>query len=519
MNLPSPTSGSFLAHFSLDNDSIGPSQLALMAMVERNFTVAGLRAASIQTQGLLRLPAALQSAIADFIGEIPTRDVKQSVANLTSIMKSRKELSATPIPLSAHGVEGSDDARTAVEDFLSKSTATHAHFHRELLAPMKPPIQYEYDEKAVAAYVAARMPAVYGAVHRVLSEVATRLPDFTPTRVLDYGSGPGTVLWAMRELWPKKLEQVNLVEPSTAMATACRTLLQEVDNLPLIKVHPSLNLFSRGLRKEARPHDLVVASYALGELLTPSERITVVRQLWNLTAEVLVLIEPGTPLGSRTVREMRAHILQMEKKRLRREGEGGAFVVTPCPHDGQCPMDKTSNWCHFVQRLERTNSQRVSKRHSKPTPLRAYEDEKFSFVVLRRGSRPVVPYPMEGLVVEPPKQDNFEFVEDPLGEFEDESIELVEDGDEEDGDEEDEEEEDGEEEVIGNRVADVGSGWARILRTPIRRGRRTVLDLCSATEKDGSRGEVTRVVCSRRGRGAILHPQSRKARWGDLWPC
>lgn len=379
---------------------------------------------------------------------------------------------------------------------------------REIFAPAKPQVQYEYDSKNVAAYVAARMPAVYGSVYRVLSEVSTRIPDFTPSRVLDYGSGPGTVLWAMRELWPERVEHVNLIEPSQAMATACRTLLQEVENLPLIKVHPSLSIFSRGLRKATRLHDLVVSSYALGELVTPAERITAVRQLWALTSDVLVLIEPGTPQGSSIVREMRAHILHMEKKKkLREEGAGGAFVVAPCPHDGQCPMDKTSNWCHFVQRLERTTSQRVSKRHSKPTPLRAYEDEKFSFVVLRRGARPRVPYPLEGLTIVEDDGD-VEFVEDTLSNQDEQS--------DEDSYEEEEEEE---EEVMGNTVADVGSGWARIVRTPIRRGRRTILDLCAATEKDGSRGEVTRVVCSRRGRAAPLHPLARKARWGDLWPC
>jgi ribosomal protein RSM22 (predicted rRNA methylase) len=68
-------------------------------------------------------------------------------------------------------------------------------------------------------------------------------------------------------------------------------------------------------------------------------------------------------------------------------------------------------------------------------------------------------------------------------------------------------------------VADLGAGWARIVRAPIRRGRHTVLDLCRATERDGSQGALNRLVCSRRGKFAALHPQARKAHWGDLWPC
>jgi ribosomal protein RSM22 (predicted rRNA methylase) len=168
--------------------------------------------------------------------------------------------------------------------------------------------------------------------------------------------------------------------------------------------------------------------------------------------------------------------------------------------------------------MERTTSQRVSKRHSKPTPLRAYEDEKFSFVVLRRGTRPLVSSPLEGLTIEPAEEDDaIEFIEDPFSKDDEEEDDEEE---EEDDEEEDDEEEDDEEEEEGEEaVADAGTGWARIVRTPIRRGRRTILDLCAASEKDGSRGEIIRFVCSRRGQASALHPQARKSRWGDLWPC
>ncbi|XVF12915.1 hypothetical protein REPUB_Repub08aG0161200 [Reevesia pubescens] len=43
-----------------------------------------------------------------------------------------------------------------------------------------------------AAYVASRMPAVYSACYRVLSEVRRRLLGFLPTKVLDFGAGTGS---------------------------------------------------------------------------------------------------------------------------------------------------------------------------------------------------------------------------------------------------------------------------------------------------------------------------------------
>ena len=54
--------------------------------------------------------------------------------------------------------------------------------------------------------------------------------------------------------------------------------------------------------------DLVVASYVLGEARSPSERRRLVDALWRRTGGMLVLVEPGTPVGSANVREARAQV-------------------------------------------------------------------------------------------------------------------------------------------------------------------------------------------------------------------
>ncbi|KAI3709637.1 hypothetical protein L2E82_39403 [Cichorium intybus] len=65
----------------------------------------------------------------------------------------------------------------------------------------------------------------------------------------------------------------------------------------------------------------------------------------------------------------------------------GAHIVAPCPHDGACPLDNTRKYCHLVQRLQRTTSQ-LAYKQSNGVPLGGFEDEKFSYVVFRRGPRP-----------------------------------------------------------------------------------------------------------------------------------
>lgn len=106
--------------------------------------------------------------IISYFADIPTREVKQSVARLTANMRARKD--ARVIAVEPHGIEGSEDAHAAVEEYMGRST-THNRLSKDVLSPAQAPLRYEYEEKNTAAYVAARMPAVYGAVHRVLSEV------------------------------------------------------------------------------------------------------------------------------------------------------------------------------------------------------------------------------------------------------------------------------------------------------------------------------------------------------------
>eukprot|EP01018_Ginkgo_biloba_P035237 Gb_05556 [translate_table: standard] len=268
---------------------------------QKLFTAEGLKAAAEQSKRLLQIPRKLQKAIENFIQEQEKQDMKKKVLNLSQAMKEFKNVS-TELE-SADGYETFRDLFEA-NDRSRRWKIKSTHGDGSL----------KYKEGETAAYVAARMPAVYSAAHRVLREVSRRLPDFSPARVLDYGSGPGSVLWALRKCWSCSLTHVNLVEPSRAMSYASRNLLQDVKGLPIIHSYENIQALARNMNKNEREHDLVIASYVLGEISSPRERITVARQLWGLTQDILVLIEPGTPQGSSIIRQIRSHILWMEKK-------------------------------------------------------------------------------------------------------------------------------------------------------------------------------------------------------------
>lgn len=134
------------------------------------------------------------------------------------------------------------------------------------------------------AYLAVRLPATYAAVRTALEEAGERIPGFVPGSVLDLGSGPGTALWAAREVFP----------------SASRTMAVERDG-ELAKLGQALAEDSTWLWELAdvrtwtttEKFDLVIASYSLGEL-TAAERKSVVGRAWNLCQGALVLVEPGT---------------------------------------------------------------------------------------------------------------------------------------------------------------------------------------------------------------------------------
>ena len=159
--------------------------------------------------------------------------------------------------------------------------------------------------------------------------------------------------------------------------------------------------------------DLVVAAYALGELdarggaggvsdrgaderaataaRTRPPRVAsenrrradeTVAQLWSRVAPggALVLVEPGTPNGSRLIRRARQRVLDSERDAAARRVSGSkkgsgkgpsgdldsfgdldvidAHVVAPCQHDRACPMDGLPTWCHFSQRVRRSEMHR-----------------------------------------------------------------------------------------------------------------------------------------------------------------
>jgi len=220
------------------------------------------------------------------------------------------------------------------------------------------------NQHAALAYLGTRLPATYAAVRRSFEAVAAACPGFAPTTVFDAGAGPGTASWAASDCWPT-VSDALLVESNATIRGLGERLMPEV----ALRAAWSRADLTGGL-PDITKRDLVTLAYVLDEL-SPAARDTLVDRLWELTAGVLVIVEPGTPAGWQRILRARARLI-----------EAGAALVAPCPHAQTCPLVEP-DWCHFAARVARSRTHRTLKQADVP-----WEDEKFIYVAATREPAP-----------------------------------------------------------------------------------------------------------------------------------
>lgn len=225
------------------------------------------------------------------------------------------------------------------------------------------------DPETAAAYAVVRMPATFAAVAAAMDMVAEALPDWSPDSLLDAGAGPGTAAWAAAERWPG-ISRMTLCEPEPHMAATGRELASHASVPGLSGAQWRTDDVRR--IEPMEPFSLVVSSYMLGEL-SEEDAAAAVDRLWVMTRDVLLLVEPGTPERFGRMRRLRDRLVQRSDTHL----------ISPCPHEGDCPM-RDGDWCHFSQRIARSGLHRQLK-----AAELGYEDEKYCCLALAR--QPGVP--------------------------------------------------------------------------------------------------------------------------------
>lgn len=217
-------------------------------------------------------------------------------------------------------------------------------------------------EADALAYALARMPATYAAVAASLNALTDIAPSLAPETLLDVGAGPGTASWAAAEAF-SSLRDFTLLDANAALSRLALELARDGTRLSDCRYLPgdaAANLV------EVSQADLVIASYIIGEL-SESDQRKLAETMWTKARHALVVIEPGTPAGYGRILALRQQLIAL-----------GAYVAAPCPHEKSCPLI-APDWCHFSQRLPRSQAHRQLKGAEVP-----FEDERFIYVTLTR---------------------------------------------------------------------------------------------------------------------------------------
>ena len=205
------------------------------------------------------------------------------------------------------------------------------------------------------SYAAVRMPATYGAVRTALQKTF-ELYDGKITSLIDVGAGTGAGTWAANELI--ELDEIICLEREDSMRELGEYFMTESSILKNV-IWKEFDLLNSEIDKKA---DLVICSYVLNEL-NDKDRKLALEKLWEATNKVLLIIEPGTPLGFKEIKELRRKLLNY-----------GGKIIAPCPNIESCPIAE-NDWCHSTCRIARSKVHKILKNGDVP-----YEDEKFSYI-------------------------------------------------------------------------------------------------------------------------------------------
>lgn len=150
----------------------------------------------------------------------------------------------------------------------------------------------------------------------------------------------------------------------------------------ILRDFPSISRRDYLFQGRERFYDMVIASYSMSELGDDSARAATLKALWDSVRKggVLIIVEPGTPVGFKIIRSLRMMLINMSKK----QGSKNPTLLAPCPHSFGCPIQDGKSWCHFIQRVQRIELQLATK--SKSKAVRNFENEKFSYIIFSKGS-------------------------------------------------------------------------------------------------------------------------------------
>lgn len=214
-------------------------------------------------------------------------------------------------------------------------------------------------ETEAIAYSISRMPATYGAISKAVEKT---LEIYNPKikTVADIGAGTGAAGIAINELI--EIKKIDFFEREDAMLKIGKKILSKYAKLEGKSSWNKTDIVKDNIQEK---YDLVISSYMINEL-KEDELDNVINKMWDISDNMIILIEPGTMQGYHNIMRAKEKLIDL-----------GGNIIAPCT-SRECKLAK-DDWCNFYCRVQRSKIHKNFKSGDSP-----FEDEKFIYISIAK---------------------------------------------------------------------------------------------------------------------------------------
>lgn len=255
-------------------------------------------------------------------------------------------------------------------------------------------VLYGPEETITHAYY--RFVPHWSVARRALQEASSLIgPSWKPKKVLDFGMGCGSASAAAHDVFGDSIDWIHGIDPSQTMRECAKVMLEEITKGSEHKPQVTSSNHLETSVSSAGTFDLALFTYTAMEFTNNASTMAAAALLWEKLNDngVLLMVEPGTPDGFRSVKSVRSMLLDCCKDEC--------TIIAPCTHHGMCPMESfqvnnkafkherwqggspdsskqviRSGFCSFVQTMPMTDG----------------KDEKFSYLVMQKKNPSTEPF-------------------------------------------------------------------------------------------------------------------------------